>query len=307
MQEPEVVDPTASPEMAFQKLTECLEKGDIAAAHAIQRRFWQADHALPGVDYLRSPALLNWATGFEPAPEGEFVFVSGTPRSSTTALGNLLRLHPDVSLFIELFSVGTGYVPQMFAPANIRRLQERDLLKLPIKAENAALIEAGKVGRIVGDKRPNFMKTAAFTLRAFEGHRVTVLHLVREIKEVAASYLRRAAAGTFPARYDHRLAVEHMNMNTRNALEVSERIGSGHRLIVLDYATFWSELRNGRRLMRELGLAPKQMDQNRLKKMFDRSQQLLDRERSLPDEALAYIEEHFDRASFDKLRALAFA
>jgi Sulfotransferase domain len=306
-QQVDEIDPATSPKEALQRLEVLLEKGEIAAAHSIQRRFWDVKGGLSAVDYRRNPSLLRWPHDFDAAPEGEFLFISGTPRSSTTALGKVMRLHPDVSLFVEVFGYNTGYVPQMLTPSNIQRLRETGALKAELKPENVALIEGGRIGRLVGDKRPNFMQSAALTLCNFKGRRVSILHIARDIREVAASYMRRAAGGTFPAHYDHRMAVRHMNMNTRNALALVDGLDPQHRLLVLDYATFWSRPVNARRLMREVGLDPLQVKRGAVGKLFRHSQALLERDRSLPAEAEAYIEEHFDAAAFERLRAMAFA
>lgn len=298
---------TPDPSDELTSLEDRISAGDIAGAQAIQARFWNGKGGLSETQYRRNPSLLAWNRDYDAAPDTDFLFVSGTPRSSTTALGKLLTTHPDVTLFIELYGANTGYVPQMFSFANIRRLLDAGFIKKPPKPENMELLELGQAGTMIGDKRPNFMESANLTLANFRGRRVNVLHLIRDVKEVAASYLRRRQAGTFPGSYDHVMAVKHVNMNNRNAVALAGQLAPEHRLFVLDYATFWSRPANARRLMRAIGLDPRQANRNDINVMFERSERLRERDRGLAAEASAYIEEHLDVQAAEQLRGMAFA
>lgn len=300
------ITPAIDPTRELERFYERMRAGDIAGAQAIQQRFWRGEASLSPPDALRNPSLLAWGRDFAPAPDADFLFISGTPRSSTTALGRAMLVHPEVALFIELYGVQSGYVPQMLAPTNIRRLVDADLMK-PLKRRSLELLEGGANGSMIGDKRPNFMTSAALTLANFRGRRVHVLHLVRDIREVAASYLRRRSEGSFPGDYDHAMAVAHANMNTRTALSLMDGLAPEHRLLVLDYATFWSDPANAARVMREIGLDPDRANPRALAKLFGNSEKLLGRDRALPDEALAYIEAHYDEVAATQLRERAFA
>ncbi|MEQ9315840.1 MAG: sulfotransferase, partial [Henriciella sp.] len=51
-------------------------------------------------------------------PDQKFLFVSGAPRSGTTALGELLNVHPEIHIHTERYAFHLGYHPDMFTQAD---------------------------------------------------------------------------------------------------------------------------------------------------------------------------------------------
>lgn len=284
----------------------CVVAGEIDAALAVQRQLWRSDPPFAARTVHDIP-MIPWERGFAEAEHDRFLFVSGAPRSGTTALGRLLNIHRRIAIYIELFSSRLGYTPEMFNRANIARLNREGVLESLDKPRNLEILERAKPRRIVGDKRPNFMTSAAMSLPNFAGKSVTVVHVVRGIHEVAMSYVARAEAEIWDAARDHKLAVEQLNMNNRLALDLVDRIGPGHRLFILDYRSFWSSAGNVDRLFREIEVNPKQASDQEITKMFRIAHGVLKREPELSADARSYIDAHYDFDAEARLRALAFA
>jgi len=284
----------------------CVAAGDIDAASAIQQELWRSDPPFAPRTIDDIP-ILPWKRDYAAAEHEQFLFVSGAPRSGTTALGRLLHTHLLVSLYVELFSFRFGYVPEMFNRANIIRLNRDGLLKSFDKHRNPDVLSSVTPEHIVGDKRPNFMTSAALSLRNFAGKAVTIVHIVRPIRQVAMSYLTHVNSGRWHASRDHRLAVEHLNRNNRNALDLVERVQPGHRVVVIDYNSFWSAASNAERLFGEIGLDAEGVSKEDVAAIFRISERVPDRSDALPTEASGYIDAHYDFDAEARLRALAFA
>lgn len=125
----------------------------------------------------------------------EFIFVSGMPRSGTTALGRLMNLSPDVTLFTELYSPFLAYSPTCFSRAEVDQ-QINQILKSPPNPNRIEELrkqqEKSQKSRLIGDKRPLFHFLMPQTLNSLAGRKVFVLHILRDFVDTAISYEARA-------------------------------------------------------------------------------------------------------------------
>jgi hypothetical protein len=270
-------------------------------ARAIQQQLWQRTPGLLPTRSLEVP-LMGWRNGgWRPAdpmraqdPNG-YLFVSGSARSGTTALGRLLNLHPRIAMFIELYDPSYGYLPEMFEPENIRALHAGGHIQP--HERNQEMLARVASARFVGDKRPGFVRAHPLTLSHFAGLPVTIVHTARGIYDVAHSYIDRAVRGTWAASRDHRLAVDDLNLNNHEALALIDRLEPPHRIIPIRYETFWTSAANARGLFRHIGVAPGRAERDKVEKMFVSAADLRTKARPLTDEVRGYIDDNYDFAA----------
>lgn len=115
-----------------------------------------------------------------------FLFVSGMPRSGTTAFGDLLNIVDDMKLFVEL---GNEFMP--FSPNDFSNSVLPTLVTWSGQEKNSVILKK-KDFKVVGDKRPYFFMNLPHFFVNFESLDYKVLHIVRNVYEVAYSYQMRA-------------------------------------------------------------------------------------------------------------------
>jgi hypothetical protein len=282
-----------------------MEAGDVQGAAELEARLWCAAEPLES-RRPRDIPLLGWER-MAPADRDRFLFVSGTPRSGTSALGRLLKSHADVTVYNELYSDRHGYLPAMFVPENIRELHRRGRLPMLDRFNNLDVLHRTPTTRWVGDKRPNFMRSAALTLAHFRDRDVVVVHVVRDIRAIAESYRRRAEKGNWPASRDHTVAVAEANMNNRAVLSVAGALAPRHRLVVLDYDRFWVSPESLRRLLASIDLDPGRMLGTVIEERYAEARDLVARPALLTHQASSYVERHYDAEVDAAVRAMSMA
>lgn len=154
--------------------------------------------------------------------KSRFIFISGLPRSGTTALGNLLNLSKDVAIYTELYDVWSPYSVSHFDSQVILKL----LSSHPHRHINLSILEKSKSANFVGDKRPLFFINCAKSFCNFNNHNVSVVHIFRNIKDVALSYHRRAinTEDSWSSRRGFFSAVEEMNRMNQFFLNADKNI-----------------------------------------------------------------------------------
>src|SRR5205823_1062059 len=142
-----------------------------------------------------------------------------------------------------------GYVRAMLAATSVRRLADKRLMAL--NERNASVLSKSTRCDVVGDKRPNFLASAELSLENFAGHQLTVVHLVRNIYDVAASHQKFFEAGRWTK--DFRAAVDQANRSNRLAQAL---LTGPHRksFVIVDYDRFWYSAANLRALFRHAQL-----------------------------------------------------
>ncbi|MEJ8572065.1 sulfotransferase [Microbaculum marinum] len=283
------------------RLRRALVANDLAAADAVMDELsgvmtWAHVTSVHDIPLVAAPPSLD------AQPPAGFVFVSGAPRSGTTALGRLLNSHPDIGMFTEFYSERFGYSPEMFSPAYIAELYARGLLPTLNKHKNESVLAEMGGFRIVGDKRPNFMYSAQLTLKRFAGHRVSIVHIVRDPYAVAHSYLQRARDNTWSESRDHKVAADEINKNTLLALALleSER-DPQHQVLIVDYDELWQSRETIVGLFSALGLSGEELDVEGLDNVLKNALAVARKPREFSSAETEYLEQNLDLAGLERL------
>ncbi len=288
----------------MRRLRRAIDDGNVAVAkrldHRISQQFGPEHFSQTKEIPLRAPRR-------DGPSDRPFVFVSGTPRSGTTAVGRLLKSDPRVAMFTEVYSPVLGYTPSMFDREILIELRDAGLIPNLSLYGNDKILENLDTARVVGDKRPHFMRSAQLTLSRFKKESVTIFHIVRNPYNVAHSYAQRARNGQWHPTRDHTVAVAEMNMNSRNALELLDRPQSdAHKLFILRYETFWAQPENASVLFDHLGLSDEtEARRSGVATMFQNAMTISARDRALSVEETAFVEQNLDWSAHEALCARA--
>ena len=277
-----------------------LKENNLQRARAAQNALWNHPDGI-SLSRLRDVPLTRWAgLTSRRRRKQRYLFVSGVPRSGTTALGRLLGRHKDVAMFIELYPAINGYTPEMLRPTNITALCEQGIMSLT--DVNANVLRKSATAKFLGDKRPGFMRSAELTLEHFQNEQIIVIHIVRNIHDLICSYERRVQNGTWSKNF--RSAVTDANMNNQNALRV---LNGRHRdrIVVLDYENFWRAKSNAYKLLSRSGLDTSRMDDRAVNIFFGNASKIQKRERTLDSSIVRYTEAHYDIRAEEALRQIA--
>lgn len=114
------------------------------------------------------------------------VFVSGVPRSGTTALGRVLNTSPEIELYHELYPARLGYTAKMFDPNLLP-----EVIQARYRPEKRPVPNLDPALRFRGDKRPLFLNGWSITKRNYRPDQIRIIHIVRDPRNVAASYEKR--------------------------------------------------------------------------------------------------------------------
>lgn len=135
----------------------------------------------------------------------KFLFVSGCPRSGTTVLAHILNWSDAIFVGQERYTLllnnnTMAFTPELFAARRLCHFQNGDCLYPSFGAMNeyfawyANSKNFAGLDRMtwIGDKIPNlYAFFEVFNAPAWTGADVTVLHIVRNVLDVAASYHSR--------------------------------------------------------------------------------------------------------------------
>ena len=208
--------------------------------------------------------------------DGKFLFVSGTPRSGTSAFGTLLNSSDDVALAVERYGYTQGYHPGMFDASNLFYSKEyvRKYESLYRKIGNA---------KYVGDKRPNFLFSWEITKQYFSPDNIKIIHFIRSPYLVAESYHKRAekqASGgdawssNAIAPRDEFYACHDINLNNRLCLELLKDERYRDSVLVVDSDKFYKKMNNVREVFDWLNLRFDKRIEESAKKMLNKSKRL---------------------------------
>jgi hypothetical protein len=196
----------------------------------------------------------------EPTPD--YLFICGCPRSGTTATANLLNRDPRIAMGLERFKYIDGHLrPHHFLREYFLNptLDETNILRYGFYDRLRRKFEAGSVA-LVGDKLPARDGAAELQRVAAEFPGSRFLFVLRELRDVAASFVQRAADPSdpkWPSTYDHRHAVRRWNHSLRALRGLISTGDVEGRVFILDYERFFSgEVTHHAALYRFLALEP---------------------------------------------------
>ncbi len=220
----------------------------------------------------------------------KFVFVSGTPRSGTTALGHLLNLSDDVAMFTELHGSKLPYNQASFRKSFIDVTLETHRRK----KVNAETREKIKNATYIGDKRPALYSRLEHTLDLLKDETVVVYHVVRSLPEVCQSYQARADNPddrTWSVRRDHKEAIYEFNRMCRYFVERgSGGIYPNHKIVFAPYKEVFTTFDLAMELFDFLELSDREALTEKVRVFIAKSSAIAAKERSVSSEIMASIE-----------------
>lgn len=276
-----------------------VKRNDTPAAVKIQRTLWTHPQGFVPKHSRDIPAMalgMPETSTFRPS----YLFVSGVPRSGTTALGSLLGQSSEVAMYIELYRSGYGYCPQMFEPANIERLARAGLIELHDKRRRT--LEKSLEARFVGDKRPNFTSSAELTFANFQDKNLKIVHIVRSIGELVASYQKRLDEGSW--KKDFKTCVYEANKNNKAILDILKG-PDRDRIILVEYDDLWSSTDRIYQLLERIGIQASSIRSSLVERGVSTAQSLRQKDRQITSEQDKFIARNYDRESEEEVRLQA--
>lgn len=285
----------------------------------------KAEHGLPVEDYLPATqaalqgpniekgvawaafAIRKFRKPTDLDTEGKrFLFVSGTPRSGTTALGLLLGRSAQMGVFIERFDFRYGYHPAMFS---LQHLTQGNYSTHPKRFRWEAMVKHYSSLRYVGDKRPHFLKSWYITSRNFDPELTGVLHIHRDLEEVALSYDKRARKSLivmdgWTPRRDFRVACLDWNLSNQLLVKALQDQKWRRSFLVVRYRDVFGSLESAARIFDWLGVELSVAERADISSFINHSRTMLEAPRELEADKVAYLKTHIDQFSADAVEAL---
>ncbi len=245
-----------------------------------------------------------------PNANKKFIFISGTPRSGTSAFSDLLNSHSKIALFQERYDMSYGYHPDMFLPNHI---YSGNWESRPAADRWQTLREKLNDATYIGDKRPNFLCSWAITEQNFTPDKIRILHIYRDINDIALSYNQRhknALIGkdhTWHRLHDFKKACMDFNINNRKLLTLMENEAYRRSIMVIDYETLLSSSSKILEIFTWLGLNIEEELKQAMMPIFNRSKRLMHRDRDTIKNISDYIENNVDHDLARKVKLLAIS
>ncbi len=239
-----------------------------------------------------------------------YLFVTGSPRSGTSALTELLSAHDEISLGME------RYKKLYYLDKVSREHFEKERFFSYDPEDTNVRIEGGRYeafyrslkekysrSRFLGDKYPNLFRYYDKLANVF-GDEHTVVYIVRDVFRVASSWNVRARKENdkWPLTNDYRAAVENWNLANRLTLDSMRK---GRRVIVAEYERLYRSEGDEsylETLLASIGVAP---DAPLLAKYREQigefNATIENKPLTLDADEIAYIESLIDDASRDAL------
>jgi hypothetical protein len=184
----------------------------------------------------------------------KYLFVSGCPRSGTTVLAHILNWSNDVFVGQERYGEllnkrPVSFTPGLFEAERLRRFEagECGYASYEANGEYNAWYANNKLGvdfaamKHVGDKIPELYKRfEVFSSPAWAGRDVTLLHIVRNVFDVAGSYQTRKLDTADGWQKDYLLAIADWSASVRRAHEQMSNPQPNVRLGIVDYDSLFA-------------------------------------------------------------------
>ncbi len=229
----------------------------------------------------------------------KYAFVSGVPRSGTSALGKILHFSKDIAIFNELHNPRFAYSQGSFE----RKLIEEMAKTHPHQDKLIDTLDKLDTAAYVGDKRPNFYWRIGDTLRWLKGETVFVFNIVRPLPEVCRSFQARADNPndrSWNVFRDHRQAIDDFNAMCRCFLDTKDdNFDSDHHVIFVPYDKVFTDLSYALSLFERLN--PFDIDELPpiLEEFIESSKKIVKKERVISEEIQQNIAKYAD---FDAIR-----
>jgi tetratricopeptide (TPR) repeat protein len=234
----------------------------------------------------------------------KFLFVSGLPRSGTSALGKFLNLSEDIGIYQELLSPLYPYSPSSFD----KEFVSQELNGHPHEQFNRNILIKNSVARYIGDKRPMFYYRMKHTLDLLKFHDVRIWHVVRPIHHVCLSYQRRASNPedkSWDIGMDYKAAVYEYNLMMRFFNEFDyDSLLEKHHIRFISYNKIFSNLNYALDELAPLHLHDFDNMQQKVRAFQSQSAKVLEKNRVPPAEISNFIKDNIDFNSLKKFQML---
>ncbi len=254
-----------------------------------------ANEKLPPVPHNRGQASSG---GLRPV-DG-YLFLSGMPRSGTTALGKMFNLSDDIALMVELHSQHLPYSAASFDTNFV----ERQATVGHHRRQNVPLLEKFRSARYVGDKRTLFFYRMDHTLELMKDEKLFIFNIVRPLFDVCQSYESRARKRedrNWRAEWNVVRAVEEYNLMCEYFVEKKGfSFAKNHHFEFVPYNRVFSDPGYACGLFEKMGIPNDAYLRNGVVKFVEGSAEIVGKERSVPDDIKRYVEKH---ANLEAIRA----
>jgi len=241
-------------------------------------------------------------------PVEGYLFLSGMPRSGTTALGRMFNLSKDIALMVELHSQHLPYSAASFDDEFV----ERQATVGHHRRQNVPLIEKFRSARYVGDKRTLFFYRMDHTLELMKDEKLFIFHIVRPLFDVCQSYESRAQKRedrNWRAEWNVVRAVEEYNLMCEYFVERrGSAFAENHHFEFVPYNRVFSDLSYAWSLFEKMALSNDVSLRNAVVEFVEGSAEIVGAERSVPDDVKHYVERHANLAAiraFEELTGIA--
>jgi len=227
-----------------------------------------------------------------------YLFITGCPRSGTTALTKFLNGDNRILVGIERYiRIQKSITPEHFL---------KDRFLHPVKEETAHferedMFDAFRVKwdqntlRYIGDKVPGYHRQLDYLAKTFPGCKI--LFLLRNLIKVASSYNVRAYDGkNWPESKDYRRATSDWNESLQGLKQFIDA-GFADQVHVVNYESFFSGSQpHLQATYGFLGIERTPAVQQAYNRITNRWEKFSSKSLNLDDTMKAYIEEHKDKA-----------
>jgi hypothetical protein len=225
------------------------------------------------------------------------IIVSGAARSGTTALGNILNISTKVATFIERFNPRLGYHPNMFQD---KYLFPKDYQKLVHSKQYDKLREKISNAKYIGDKRPLFFLSWDITALNYNPEDIRIVHIVRNIYDVAYSYNKRAinAINGQDKHWEQSRGVyaacKEINILNKILLKALNDTSFKQSILLVKYEETFSSMNNIENIFHFLEINLEEKEKKDLNNFIEISKKIQNKKRVLTDDQIEIIKKTYD-------------
>lgn len=187
----------------------------------------------------------------------DYVFISGCPRSGTTAMTHIFNWAPQCFVGFERFASlfardPAAFTPALFEPERLNTFVDRDCAYPSYEAQNEhgayyankAAVPGIPQAQHVGDKNPKLWQNFdVFLTPAWADKKVRIFHIIRSVYDVSASYQVRFDNASDAWTADFKTGVTDWMTSVRNTAAFMRKLEGQSRdlkLLIVDYDRLFS-------------------------------------------------------------------
>lgn len=236
----------------------------------------------------------------------DFLFISGCPRSGTTALAHLIGAHSKVVMSLERYSNKIvnrfDLTKDLFEPERFVSLQEGDTYydsfdEIEDWDPNFNEKVFSEDLRYIGDKKPYYYKFTDLIFSRFDN--CIMLLIYRDLYDVAASWNERVQRKkNWQKDMDYVMAVEEWNMSLDYVIDAVGKYPD--RFICVKYEDIFSNYKDIEPLYDKLNLDIDKSSEEKYRSLIESSKELekARKQFKLTEEETEYVSRHGDFEKF---------